>query len=205
MEIELKYTIPDEETAKALWDNELFGLYEEKDTREEINLHAKYYDTADLDLARNDIAYRVRLENNDPVATIKWKGHSEDGLHVREEINVPADSDEPNPELFQESRMGAKLMEVIADKELKCIMETKIHRQQFRIDTGEGIYEFSVDEGEVVTECGSQPIREVEIELYSGETEEMVKIGEKLQNKYGLTSENKSKYAKGLEMIKGCE
>ena len=73
----------------------------------------------------------------------------------------------------------------------------------FRIDTGDGIYEFSIDTGEVVTEVGNVPISEIEIELYSGETEEMIEIGEKIQKKYGLEVENKSKYARGLELIEG--
>ncbi len=203
MEIELKYAIPNEDVIKALWDNELFGQYEEKDSREEMFLHAKYFDTEDGDLAQNEIAYRVRMEGNCPVATLKWKGHSEDGLHVREELNVPADSSDPDPEVFRESSMGSQFLELVKDKELRCIMETKIHRRLFRIDTGDGIYEFSIDTGEVVTEVGSVPISEIEIELYSGETEEMIEIGEKIQKKYGLEVENKSKYARGLELIEG--
>jgi len=201
MEIELKYTIPNEEVKKALWDNELYGQYEEKDSREEIFLHAKYFDTADGDLARNEIAYRVRLEGNCPVATLKWKGHSEDGLHIREELNVPADSDEPDPDIFRESSMGSQFAELVKDKELICIMETKIHRKMFRIDTGEGIYEFSIDTGEIKADNGSVPVSEIEIELYSGETEELRMISEKLQKKYGLKAENSSKYARGMELI----
>ena len=33
------------------------------------------------------------------------------------------------------------------------------------------------------------------------ETEELVQIGQKLQNAYGLTEENKSKYYRGMLMI----
>jgi len=39
------------------------------------------------------------------------------------------------------------------------------------------------------------------IELYSGDKEELLKVGSKVQKKYGLEVENKSKYAKGMEMI----
>ena len=204
MEIELKYSIPNEDVEQALWDNELYGRYEEKDSREELFLHAKYFDTQNGDLAANEIAYRVRLEGNCPVATLKWKGHSEDGLHVREEINVPANSGDPEPEIFSESSMGSQFLKLVKDKELKCVMETKIHRKLFRVDTGEGIYEFSIDKGEVITEYGSLPVSELEIELYSGETEAMVEMGEKIQKKYGLEIENKTKYAKGMEMIERC-
>ena len=44
--------------------------------------------------------------------------------------------------------------------------------------------------------------QEVEVELFTGETEELVQIGQKLQDAYGLTEENKSKYYRGMLMIK---
>ena len=63
------------------------------------------------------------------------------------------------------------------------------------------MFEFSIDSGEIVTEYGTQPISEVEVELFTGETEELVQIGQKLQDAYGLTEENKSKYYRGMLMI----
>ena len=202
MEIELKYSIPNKEVEQAIWENELYGLCEEKGSREELYLNAKYFDTENADLAKNKIAYRVRMEGDSPVATLKWKGYSEDGLHIREELNVPANDLDPVPEIFRESTMGSQFADLVKDKELKCIMETKIYRKQFRIDTGEGIYEFSIDRGEIITDCGSIPISELEIELYSGDTSEIRRVGEKIQKKYGLEVENKSKYTRGMELIK---
>ena len=166
MEIELKYNIPDAATADEIWDNELFGNYEEEGSREEIFLAAKYFDTEDYNLSGNEIAYRVRKEGTHTVATIKWKGHSEDGLHVREEINVPVHSEEPDPSVFKESRIGSQVMEFVGDSSLHCILESLVKRRSLRIDTGEGIFELSVDEGSIVTEYGEVPIREVELELY---------------------------------------
>ena len=203
MEIELKFSVPDEETRQAIWEDELFELCEEKDSREELFFHARYYDTEDGDLAKNGIAYRVRMEGDTPVATLKCKGNSEEGLHQREEINIPASGPEPDPELFGECSLGNTFIELIKGKELKCCVETKINRKSFRIDTGDGIFEFSLDEGEVITEKGSIPISELEIELYSGDTEELLRVGDKVQKKFGLETEDKSKYAKGMEMIEG--
>ena len=53
-----------------------------------------------------------------------------------------------------------------------------------------------------MTDYGVQPLNEVEIELFTGETEELVEIGKVLQEKYGLEEENKSKYYRGILMIK---
>ena len=93
MEIEMKYSIPDRETSEAIWADEYLASIEEADTRENIVMKAVYFDTEDYILSKNDIAMRVRLEGERVVATIKWSGKSEDGLHVREEINVPVDDE----------------------------------------------------------------------------------------------------------------
>ncbi|MCF0144493.1 MAG: CYTH domain-containing protein [Firmicutes bacterium] len=201
MEIELKYNIPDAATADEIWDNELFKDYEEDGSREETFLAAKYFDTEDYDLSRNEIAYRVRKEGEHTVAALKWKGHSEDGLHVREEINVPVHSEEPDPSVFKESKIGSQVMEFVGDSRLHSILETLVNRRNLRIDTGEGIFEMSVDEGSIVTEYGEVPIREVELELYSGDTEELIKVGSLLRDKYNLTEEDESKYSRGMKLI----
>lgn len=202
MEIELKYNIQDSDTADRIWANELFKNAEEKDSREEKHFDARYFDTDGCDLAKNEIAYRVRREGEKLVAAVKWKGHSEDGLHVREEISVPVSSEDPEPEVFRESRIGCSMMEFIGDKELHCFLETTVLRRRFRIDTGTGLFEFSIDEGEIVTQYGRLPVSEVEIELFSGETEELLKIGKLLQDKYGLTEGNESKYYRGIKLIR---
>lgn len=205
MEIELKYNIPDIETANEIWRNKLFADLEEPGSREELRLDAQYFDTETYDLANNEIAYRVRREDDRLVAALKWKGHCEDGLHVREEINVPVDSEAPNPGVFRESRIGSAVMGFVEDKKLVCVLETVYERRIFRIDTGKGIYEFSIDVGEIVTEHGTIPILEVEIELFSGETDELREIGRKLLHRYGLTEENESKYSRGMKLIREGE
>ena len=201
MEIELKYNIPDKETADAIWENELFADREEEGTRETLNIDARYFDTEGFDLARNEVAYRVRREGDHLVAALKWKGHTEDGLHVREELNVPVQDDTPDLNVFHQSSVGCEVCELAKDLELKSIVQTSCIRRQFRIDTGTGIFEFSIDSGEIFTQYGVQPISEVEIELFAGETEELLEIGKALQEKYGLTEENRSKYYRGVLMI----
>ena len=201
MEIELKYRIPDEEVAARIWEDSLFSEIEEDDSREEINMYAIYYDTAELDLARNKIAYRVRREDDRLIATLKWRGKSEDGLHVREELTVPVTESDPDIEVFLESDIGSELEQLISEKEMVELMHTDMRRRRFRIDTGKGIYEISVDEGSVSAGGESTPVREVEIELFSRETEELVEIGRRMQEVYGLEPEDTSKYAKGIELI----
>lgn len=205
MEIELKFGIPSGEIADAIWQNELFKEVEEEDSRVEMCLDARYFDTADYALSNEQIAYRLRKEGERWVATVKWKGTTEGALHQREELSVPVFEYNPDLSIFAQSDMGDELMAITGGKQLECIMKMEVHRKQFRIDTGTGIFEFSIDNGRIITPNGDDPINEVEVELFSGETEELVAIGEKLRNKYGLATAEVSKYARGLNLIKGIK
>ncbi len=201
MEIELKYSIPSQEIADEIWRDKLFFHLEEEDSRSEMCFDAKYYDTPDWDLSKNRVAYRVRKEGGRLIAALKWSGNADGALHVREEINVPVTEEKPDPSVFMECEFGENLMELIGDKQLYCLLETKVHRKQFRIDTGTGIFEFAVDDGWIVTPYGEEKIFEVEIELFSGETEELEQLGKILSEKYGLEKEERSKYSRGLAII----
>lgn len=201
MEIELKYSIPTPEIANEIWRDKLFFHMEEENSREELCMDAKYFDTQDSDLAKNKIAYRVRKEGCRWVAALKWKGHTQGALHVREEINIPVADDRPDPDVFLESEIGEELCSLIGEKPLYCMLETKVHRKQFRVDTGSAIFEVSIDDGWIITPYGEEKISEVELELFSGETEELTEMGRMLREKYGLEKEERSKYARGLEII----
>lgn len=202
MEIELKYRIPNEKIAEEIWQDKLFTSMEEKDSREEVCLDAKYFDTFNCTLAKEQIAYRIRKEGARWVAALKCNGQSEGALHTRNEINVPVVDGDPDPSAFRESEMGEKLIKLIGDEDIQCVLETKFNRRRVRIDTGTGIFEVSIDRGMIITRYGEEPIFEVEIELFSGETEELLELGEKIQKKYDLETEDLSKYARGINLIK---
>ena len=53
-----------------------------------------------------------------------------------------------------------------------------------------------------MTPYGDEPISEVEIELFSGESEELECLGRKLCGKYHLEKESRSKYSRGIRIIK---
>lgn len=205
MEIEMKYSIPDRETSEAIWEDEYLASIEEADTRENIVMKAVYFDTEDYVLSRNDIAMRVRLEGERVVATIKSSGKSEDGLHVREEINVPVDDEKfflvPDLQVFKESEIGQQLIGLVGFKTLFGVIETNFLRSCFKVDNGKGIMEVAIDRGEIITREGNEPICELEIELFSGEEDALKEVTQTLVEKYNLQAEDRSKYARGLALL----
>lgn len=202
----MKYGISDKECAENIWDDEDLLRIASIESRETILMKAAYFDTSDYVLSKHDIAFRVRMEGNRVVASLKWNGSCEDGLHSREEINVPINDEAclimPSPEVFKESEQGKAVLELLGDKKLHSLIETCFLRRRMRIDSGEAICEVAIDEGEIVTDFGNVPICELEIELFSGEEQEVSVIGNRLTEKYNLVPENRSKYARGLNRLK---
>ena len=201
MEIELKYAINSKEIAQQIWDDEELKAIEEPQTRETVFMKATYFDTDGFDLCKNDMAYRVRSDGDRLVASLKWGGKNEGALHTREEINIPVTNTHPNPVTFEESDIGKDLIQIIGGKPLRPIMEMQIERRRFRLDTKDTIMEVSIAGGKIATETGSAPICEVEVELFSGEQEPLLEIGQLLKEKYGVVSEKRSKFYRGLVLL----
>lgn len=205
MEIELKYNISDAETAEKLWLDDMLSSWEEEDSREKVVMKSAYFDTEDLILCKNDIAFRVRKEGSRFIASLKWDGKSDGALHQRQEINVPVDDEacflSPSSELFRESEIGQHVIDLIGDQMLTCIIEMDFIRRRFRVDHMDNIMEVSIDQGEIVTDKGTVPISEVEIELFSGDENVLTEVGAQLAEKYDLKAGLSSKFARGLELI----
>ena len=204
IEIELKYAIPDKDTAENIWQDSGIVKMEEPESREKLHFKAAYFDTADGDLAHNDMAFRVRLEGSRVVATLKWNGKSDGPLHTREEINAPIDGEDclimPDPTIFKESGTGQQMLKLIDGKPLVNVMEIGFLRRRVRVDTGKSIIEVSVDTGEIATDSGSMPICELELELFSGQQDDLMNLGKLLAERYALVPESRSKYARGLSL-----
>lgn len=206
MEIELKYQIHDESDIERIFQDPYLMKIKDHKTDEEIEMHAVYFDTEDRRLYREGIAFRVRKEGLKLVATLKWNGSSEDGMHKREEINVPVSDEEklhtPDIKIFDQSEMCEVLEKVVGSRTLLPVMDIFFKRRQMRLDTGKSICELSVDRGEIVAGGRTAPISELEIELYSGEESDMKALGDTVAEKYQLCAEDASKYKRGLDLMK---
>jgi triphosphatase len=210
MEVELKYGIANREQRERIWNDKLFADIEEKDSRAKISIKAAYFDTKDMLLLKNGIAFRIRREGDRVVGTLKWNDRDVDasGLHVREEINVPVTDEAcflaPDPSIFRQSEEGRKMSELLCGKDLVNIFETVFTRRKFRIDTGGSIMEISLDEGEIIADGAKDPISELEVELYSGSRDDLMAIGNRIAEKYGISAETRSKYARGVTLIRSA-
>ena len=206
MELEVKYAIPDKQTADAVWEDPEIAEMADISTSEKLVMKAVYFDTEDYTLSEHNIALRVRVEGERTFAALKWGGSVSDGFHEREEVNVPVSGEEsfiaPEPEMFRESADGLDLLELIGKKPLVNMLETRFLRKRVRLNYKNSIFEMAVDTGEIVTDAGNLDILELEIELFAGKETELIELGQKIADKYNLKPEDKSKFARGLELVK---
>ena len=204
MEIELKYLFEDESLKDAIFNDKYIQKIMDEGSEAVTPMHAIYMDTVDGALRKKGMAFRVRFEYSKYVATLKWGGSAEEGLHVRGELNVPVDEaflEEPTLEVFKGSEIYDEITDIADSGKLIPVMEMNYVRREIRLDTGLSIDVLSVDEGEIKTANGTLPILELEIELYTGDKDDMVALGRKLEEKYHLKRGNRSKYQRGLELL----
>lgn len=204
MELEIKYAIPDRETADAIWNDDTISRLSDPSSSEKVVMKAVYFDTPDGKLSKNNMAVRVRYEGESVFATLKWNGSAINGFHEREEINVPCGEEyfiTSPKELFCESEDGRVLMDLIGDDPLINLLEMRYLRRRIRLNYGASIMEMAIDSGAIITDKGEVPILEMEIELYAGDPKDLRELSECLAEAYGLTPENRSKLARGLAIL----
>lgn len=202
MEIELKYRAFDPDVIDRIFSDPLTGNRDSEITMTPMN--AVYYDTEDRVLSEMKIAFRIRKEGNAFIATMKWNSSEDAELSRREEYNIPVtaeDAENPSLELFREIDRYDELAARVGDRKLAPLLEMRFVRRAARMDTGTSIFVVSADLGEIIGGRTSVPIGEVEFELYSGDEKEMIQIGRKVAEKYGLKKEEKSKLQRGLELL----
>ncbi len=132
-----------------------------------------YFDTADLDLQQRRIALRVRRDGRKaPVMTLKWTPAASEGLFSRGEIEIPVRNLLPDLSLFG-GEMGELVRRLVGDKPLEARYETRVSRVLRLVNRGAARIEVAFDEGQFVAGERTRPLREVELELKSGEARDL--------------------------------
>lgn len=203
METEFKYNLEDTSIFDSIVETAGARNLRLEDV-EVIDMHAVYFDTEDFDFRKRGIAYRIRQEDDRCTATIKWDVNVREGLHRREEFNLVVNDERfalnPNIDIFVSSDAYDVLLDAAGDKPLKPTISMDYQRRQFKVDTGRSISCISLDEGVIHHIDGHTiPISELEIEWYYGAEEDFMDLAYRIQSKYGLVSEDRSKLQRAFE------
>jgi inorganic triphosphatase YgiF len=157
-----------------------------------IALHARYYDTAERELARANVALRLRKEGRRWVQTVKAPGA--DALS-RLEINHMRPRPELDVQLYGDTPFQQVLNRLKSPLALRY--ETKVTRLALKLELPNAVIEIAYDQGAVVAGELELPISEIEFELLSGNIEALFEIGGQWLRRHGLILDMRSKAERG--------
>ncbi len=165
-------------------------------------LRSVYFDTASSDLKKERLALRVRKTGRDaPQMGLKAAPTSEN-LFSRGEVEVRIPGLHPDISLF-DPRIAAEIERVTEGRPLEPRFETLVKRRIRHIRVGRSEIEVAFDEGAVIAGDRRLPIREIELELKSGEEIELYELAIRLVETLPLRLHVTSKAERGFVLVSG--
>ena len=184
IELELKYHCPAPVQAQIA-----AGL---GDAYRSIPMETTYYDTPGGDLSRRHWTLRRRMEDGISVCTLKMPAGP-----AREEYEVEAEAlADALPTLSRLS--GAEL-----PRELVAVCGARFTRRAWLVREAGFTAELALDLGELTAGDKTAPICELEVELKDGLADMMTLWAMALAQRYGLSTEPKSKFARAKALAEG--
>lgn len=166
------------------------------------NLRAVYFDTADGDLARNNLSLRIRNAGRKRVMTVKWASEG-DGAFTRGESEVVVAGDQPDLARLAPD-VAARIERATKGAALQPVFESKIRRKLIELWDGETHLEIALDEGALIAGVASEPVSEIEIEVKSGPQAPLYALALKLIDA-GLRIAPAAKSARGYLLAAGAK
>lgn len=198
-ETELKLQITDRKIWCDILESSRIAEYIQPNSLGYETLEACYYDTPQRALRHAGLAYRIRREGGQWVATVKGGGKSAGGLHMRQEWNVPVKDCMPSIKPFLNTTVGERIQTLVGQDKLMLLFITRFERRTAMLKTPDGsIVEAAADRGEIIAGDNREQIMELELELKAGCTAALLELGAALAEQYPLLLEPRSKYYRGL-------
>ena len=196
-EVELKLAIP-EDSVDAL-KAQLRARAADAKERHEVTT---YFDTSDRVLERGGISLRVRVPDGDHrVQTLK--ADSQGGVAAdRAEWEWKIKQDKPDLRLAQQVLNERGVPQAI---DLEPIFRTEVDRTTRILNLDGAVIEAAYDEGLITTGDSRQPIRELELELRSGEAVPLYRLACELHAVAPLMIETESKGVRGYRLASGAK
>jgi CHAD domain-containing protein len=202
LEVEAKFSIPDERTFQRLLETTSlagFGLEEPTVT----DLHDRYLDTAAGAFLAGGYACRLRRQNGQTIATLKGLGGASGAVHRRVEHEVDLPGPLP-PQHWPASPARQLALRLGGEDPLVSLFEIRQSRHRRRLYDGpRAVAELNLDRvrlplGDVV----ASTTLELEAELLpDGDEEDLERLAVELE-RWGLVAESRSKFERGLALIR---
>jgi inorganic triphosphatase YgiF len=207
-EIEAKLAIPDASAHAALGALRALGAYRLEPAGEPERQRNTYFDTADMRLASQGCGLRLRDLGGRRIVTFKGAAVIRGGVHERGEWEqelgggemAGVEHDLAN---WPAGEARSRALAIAGDAPIQPIVlvETLRHNRRALRD-GRAAALLSLDEGVIAAGDQTLPFRELEIELLpDGTRADLDELIALLHARFPLAQENRSKLARGLELL----
>jgi CHAD domain-containing protein len=202
LEVEAKFSIPDEDTFQRLLETTSlagFSLVEPA----LLDLHDRYLDTPEGTILAGGYACRIRQQDGLTLATLKGLGSASGAIHHRIEHEVELRQPLP-PERWPASVARDTALRLSDNQPLVLLFEVNQARHCRHLCDGEKVVaELNLDRGRLYQEAkGGATFLELEAELLPGGSEKILEqLTEELQTEWGLLPQSKSKFERGLALF----
>ena len=199
IEIELKFIVKPEAATKvaaqlAEWPHQHTPA---------VALTNIYFETPDNQLRRWDMGLRIRGFGERYEMTLKAAGQTIGGLHQRPEYNVDLATPDLDIQLLPAEiwPVGCDLQAL--QQQLRPLFSTHFQREKWLVSYQNSEIEVAFDQGAVTAGELSEPLYEIELELKSGERDDLLAFAAELANTGGLRLGSLSKAARGYALAQG--
>lgn len=162
-----------------------------------------YYETADNWLRQHDMGLRIRGDQGRYEMTMKIAGRTVGGLHQRPEYNIAIakpelELDKLPADVWPQGEMPEGL-----PQQVQPLFSTDFYREKWVVSQGKSQIEIALDLGEVKAGEHQEPICELELELLSGETADVLALAQQLTQAGHIRQGSLSKAARGYHLAQG--
>lgn len=170
------------------------------DSQPQLSMDATYFDTPDGILRERRIGLRLRRENEQSVCCMKARNAAQNGLHIHEEYECPAQT--LTEGLSQLPLLGAPadLCQTLLKAELIPIARVRFERTPILWHAAAFSAELSFDTGYLANDRQETPFCEIECEYKSGDLAAFKSTCTVLAETFGLCAEAYSKLARALSL-----
>jgi len=165
-------------------------------------LYNIYYDTPKLELHQSGMALRLRRVGRQWLQTLKGGGSVKAGLHQRNEWEVPVHGAALDFSASQSAEWDQHLPKPLR-KKLQPVFVTDFFRSSRMLLWQGAQIELCMDQGEVRTEQRGIPICELELELKSGQPQQLFELALAILDIVPFELEVVSKAEQGYRLLSG--
>ncbi|MEK9670023.1 MAG: CYTH domain-containing protein [Gammaproteobacteria bacterium] len=167
-------------------------------------LQNRYFDSAGL-LHRSGVAIRTRSVNESHEMTVKIREPDEGGLSQRREWNFPIDTPNLDYALLERLDLPVSVVSVIRERSLEVVFQNVFERTDWHVTEDNCDVMMSLDLGSVQVDSRESQVSELELELLSGDVDQLIGLGCEVADRLPAFMGVISKAERGDRLIRGAD